>query len=255
MMVWGEKQFRLKNSDEELFLHEMSRSRLLNEIACLLFPDKCVGCDLLCSAPICPRCFFNLVANVNSLGCAPEQDFVIAGKRHVNRALSGVRVRAGGTYRGSLKSLVLGLKNSGMRFALPLCELMVIAAGNDPSFICPDIVTFVPTTKRKMKMRGFNPSEVLSALLCERLDLPLVAALEVRRSVKDQDGLSAQERWENANGAFGLRPGFEKLIPGLRVLIVDDVITTGATIWNCAVPFFEHGAKEVCALIAAASAI
>lgn len=166
-----------------------------------------------------------------------------------------MRARAGGLYRGLVKKLVLGLKNSGRRFAAPLSELMLIAAGNEPSFICPDVVTFVPTTRRKRKERGYNPPEVLASLLCERLGLCLVDALEVKRRMRDQNGLSFQERWENANKSFGLRTCLEETISNCRVLIVDDVLTTGATVCNCAVPFIENGAREVCVLVAAAASL
>ncbi len=224
------------------------KNKIINELCGLLFQDRCPGCATFCQEPVCPRCFDGLARMVHGGNCLSESSIIAyQGRGYL------LRVRAGGTYRGLVKELVLGLKNSGRRFAVPLSELMLIAAGNDPSFISPDIVTFVPTTGNKRKERGYNPPEVLSNLLCKRLGLRRVDALQIIRRMRDQDGLSAQERWENANESFGLRAGFEKVVCESRVLIVDDVFTTGATLMNCAIPFVEHGAREVCAIVAAAT--
>ena len=95
-----------------------------------------------------------------------------------------------------------------------------------------DIITPVPLHKSRKRTRGFNQSEIISAGISEATGLPVVTtALERTVATSTQTKRSREERWENVEGIFYLKN--PTLLEGKHVLLVDDVITTGATIESC----------------------
>ncbi|MFH2019073.1 MAG: phosphoribosyltransferase family protein [bacterium] len=108
------------------------------------------------------------------------------------------------------------------------------------------VVTCVPMWRGKEKERGFNQAEILAKLLAKQYKIPYLVMLERRRETKPMFGLNKQERRENVEGAFaivrGKKGGAEKL---RRVILVDDVWTTGATMKECTRVLKNGGVKEV----------
>lgn len=115
-----------------------------------------------------------------------------------------------------------------------------------------DMVTFVPSTNKRKKKRGYNQSKVLAKYTCSYLRKPLSSLMTKVKETKDQIGLDFVERNKNMVGSFKFC-GREKEIKGKTILVVDDVITTGATLWNCANTLLDSGAKEVIAIAIAKS--
>lgn len=107
------------------------------------------------------------------------------------------------------------------------------------------VLTYVPMTKRAREKRGFNQSKLLCQYVSQFLDVPMVDCFEKRNATKEQVGLSKEERLKNVKGAFAMKEYAEQLI------IVDDVITTGATVGELARIAKEQGIKKVAALVAA----
>jgi predicted amidophosphoribosyltransferase len=95
-----------------------------------------------------------------------------------------------------------------------------------------EAVTFVPTHWRRMIRGRPQLARALARGVARRIDRPCVNLLRRTRSGPRQVGLSYAQRWENVRGAFALRPGTR--LAAARVLIVDDVRTTGATLEECA---------------------
>jgi len=108
-----------------------------------------------------------------------------------------------------------------------------------------DIVVPVPLHRRRRRSRGFNQA----ADLARQLGLPVVPALRRTRATPSQTDLPAARRHANVRNAFTLSRRCD--VRGLRVVVVDDVSTTGATIEACARVLKEAGAEEVSALTAA----
>ena len=105
-----------------------------------------------------------------------------------------------------------------------------------------DVVTPVPLHKKKRKARGYNQSALIARALAQRLDLPVEEALLERvRDTRSQTALDVAARTRNVSGAFAASP----CAAGRRVLIVDDVRTTGATVLACAAALRAAGAKGV----------
>lgn len=117
-----------------------------------------------------------------------------------------------------------------------------------------DIITYVPLTKFSYRKRGFNQSEILAKLIGKRLNLSVKAMLIKSKETKDQIGLSGEKRWENIKGSFQINIDKTK-IKDKTILIIDDVITTGATSYSCGEVLLKNGAKEIVILTAAKSKI
>ena len=155
-------------------------------------------------------------------------------------------------YSGIVKELISRLKyKSDFRAgeALSIYMLQTIKA-NNLSF---DIITYVPSTKKTLKRRGYNQSEFLAKTIGNKTDTKVLGILSKVKETKDQIGLSGEERWNNLRDSYKVNK--VKDIRGKRVLLVDDVITTGATGFFCAEDMLKNGVKQVYILTAAKSSI
>jgi ComF family protein len=102
-----------------------------------------------------------------------------------------------------------------------------------PVFVKPDLILPVPLHRRKQRSRGYNQSEMIARGLSEAMEIPYDGkALVKSRITSTQTRKSRFERWVNVSGKFEVRSA--ETIAGLHVLIVDDVVTTGATLEACA---------------------
>ena len=164
------------------------------------------------------------------------------------------RARSLAIYEDELVSAILLLKYErlaplGAWFAARLAELVQKqGAGMEADLVVP-----VPLHKVRQKQRGYNQAELIAKPLARTLGLPYRPVLLLR--TKSRPGthvLSAQQRWESVRGAFATRPGSQ--VDKQRVLLVDDVLTTGATLDACARALLDSGAKSVLGLTVARAA-
>jgi ComF family protein len=144
-----------------------------------------------------------------------------------------------GAYEGTLRKLIHLFKYSGMRgLAVPLAGLLADALPRDRQF---DAVTAVPLHWRRRWQRGFNQSELLGKAVARRRGIPALKLLRRAAATRAQAGLSNSQRRENVAGAFVAR----RRVAGMRILLVDDVMTTGATAGACARALKKAGARSV----------
>lgn len=106
-----------------------------------------------------------------------------------------------------------------------------------------DVIVPVPLHPLKQKRRGFNQSEEFAKGLAKSLDISMNSLLDRRKFTETQTKKSRLQRLENVEEVFELKKG--EAIQGLRILLVDDVITTGATLCACANVLLDCGAKHV----------
>jgi ComF family protein len=103
-----------------------------------------------------------------------------------------------------------------------------------------DCITFVPVSPERAAERGFNQAEQMAVILGQQVGLPVVSLLSRQRHTGKQSKMSRDERMENMRGAFAMIPGRSAKLQNavkrqrLRILIVDDVYTTGSTLTQCA---------------------
>ncbi len=103
-------------------------------------------------------------------------------------------------------------------------------------------VVYVPQAYKSALERGYCPAQLLAEQIADRLQLPCIQVLR-RCKTKQQKYLSVKDRWANAQNSYELIKG--KALSG-RVLLIDDLLTTGATLNRCAALLLEAGAEQVC---------
>ena len=149
-----------------------------------------------------------------------------------------------GSYEGVLRQLVHLFKYGGVR---PLSKVfgtwLALAMPREQRF---DVVVPMPLHWRRKWQRGFNQSELLAQEIARRWNVPVRNLVRRRKATEIQAGLTNAKRRANVQGAFALRRG--RRLDGLRILLVDDVLTTGATAAACARSLKRAGAKHVAVL-------
>jgi competence protein ComFC len=149
-----------------------------------------------------------------------------------------------GAYEGVLRQLIHLYKYAKVQpLARPLCALLARALPRDEAF---DAVVPVPLHWRRRLQRGFNQAYLLARGLSRATGIPVLSALGRVRSTATQAGLSNRSRRQNVTRAFRSRN-----LSGKRILLIDDVMTTGATGAACALALKQAGARRVVLLTVA----
>lgn len=146
-----------------------------------------------------------------------------------------------GAYEGGFRKLIHLFKYSRMQaLRKPLSQMLATALPRDAAF---DAVTAVPLHWRRRYQRGFNQSELLAIDVARRWGVPYVRAVRRQRATANQAALTTSQRRDNVSGAFRMRRAAQ--VRGQRLLLVDDVMTTGATAHACAAVLRRAGARSV----------
>ena len=209
-----------------------------------LYPPTCGGCNQLgvrwCSSchertilfnghSGCPRCGYELLNNGICPSCVDNTPVCTA-------------MRSWGVYGGPLREAVHRMKYNqdlGLTelFSSHLHILLVELNWN------VNLITPVPLSRNRLKQRGYNQAALLGWPMAAAMNIPYTSkAIERTRDTTSQVNLSAKERLLNVVGAFQANP---EVVKYKNVLVVDDVITTGATIQSCAQAIFAAGANQV----------
>jgi ComF family protein len=206
---------------------------LFDTILGLLFPERCAGC-LRLGELLCPTCRATVRAY-------PDDHYKVT-------ALSGVQI--GFVFDGPLREAIHQLKyQRRKRVARPLGALLtdrLLLRAFPAEALIP-----VPLHVSRQAERGFNQAEELAHGIIQRMPMPIITSGLTRiRATEQQAQLDARMRKQNTDGAFvwqGAEP------PPKRALLVDDVLTTGATLSACATALRAAGAQEVYAIALARS--
>lgn len=114
-----------------------------------------------------------------------------------------------------------------------------------------EMLVHVPVHASRLRERGFDQAQDLARVCGRELGLPATAALERAERTAAMHALGRTERAANVGGAFRVRPGSERSVAGRHVVLVDDVLTTGATMAGCAAALRSAGARAVAGLAVA----
>ena len=220
----------------------------------LFFPAECRICDTplegFTRVPVCRTCL-NAPAPLdaeyfcNSCNTPFLNDFPLDANGVCALCRSGLRgfdrAASFGFYEGTLRSLIHLFKYSGMRpLAGRLSRLLDRALPIDERY---DAIVAVPLHWRRQWRRGFNQAELLAREVASRRQIPVMNALRRRKATANQSGLTSAGRRRNIAGAFQPRAGIS--LAGKRILLIDDVMTTGATASACALALKKAGANTV----------
>jgi ComF family protein len=206
----------------------------------LLFPTRCAACGvpgaLLC--PDCRRQLTQLRPPLCARCGAPTAWPVARCSECSGRRLPFTSARAAVSYTGPTRALVRAWKERGLRLVAPLAgELVAECVPRPPA----DVITYIPPDGDRSLRRGHQPARDLAAALGERWRLPVACLLTRTRTVARQTGLPRTERRRNVHGAF---TAARADVPA-RVVLVDDVYTTGATVAAAASALRAAGARDV----------
>ena len=216
----------------------------------LAFPARCPGCGAE-GPPICAACLPALDARLELPAGVP-----IGLPSDVPAPLLQLEWCA--PFTGLVRSALHELKYSGeQRLAVPLGAAVArrwrrVAAGGD-------VLVPVPVHAERARRRGYDQAELIAEAAARELALPCAPILERVRATTAQFDLDRAQRATNVAGAFRLKPrdagrsagGHERPLAGRWIVLVDDVVTTGATLAACAAPLLEAGAVGVSAITVA----
>ena len=166
-------------------------------------------------------------------------------RRLHRRAAALHRARAGAIYDDGSRSLILAFKLGDRTEAAAALARWLLRAGED-LLADADLIVPVPLHRWRLWRRRFNQSAMLALALARESGVEAAVDLLVRRrATRTQRGLSAGERRRNVAGAFALRPGHAERVREARVVLVDDVLTTGATVEEAARVLRRAGAARI----------
>jgi ComF family protein len=211
-----------------------------------VFPARCIGCQRRGSA-LCGPCRAELPYLPEGVcyRCASRRGArgVCRGCRHLSPVVSSLR--APFAYEGAARTAVLTLKFRSGRYLAPLMgELLCAELSRRP--LHAEIVVPVPLAPGRLRTRGFNQAMLLAEQVCTSVSATLVIDALTRRERPPQSTLKAPDRRSNLEGAFACAEG--SALVGKRVLLVDDVVTTCATVSACADTLAEAGARRISVL-------
>ena len=212
--------------------------------ACIgrLAPHDCLGCGaeggLLCHEcddkllPALPRCYRCQQTSPGFLTC--EQCALLSPLLWVWPAVQ---------YGDAAKQLVHHLKFSGAQAAARLTTRRMVRGSSIEArpFVVP-----VPTATSRARQRGYDQAKLLARHVSKQAGLPYLDCL-VRHGQTHQVGASRNQRLEQLTGAFRVR--HTRLVPDAELLLVDDVITTGASLEAAAQALAAHGARQISAVV------
>lgn len=212
------------------------------KLADFVLPPLCLGCrsSVMGHAGLCSRCWSKIdfiePPRCDRLGIPlpfPSDETVISAAALANPPVYD-RARAVARYDGVMRELIHALKYGDRHEGVALFSRWMIHAGAD-ILEDADILIPVPLARLRLWSRRFNQSALLARAVARSTDLIDDPAVLVRtRRTASQVGLSAKQRKKNVAGAFSVPDRHRANIEGRNVLLLDDVITTGATVDACA---------------------
>lgn len=218
-----------------------------------LLPPRCPVCRArivehghLCGAcwstlepiadPRCSRC---------SLPFAHESDGLVCGACLAHPPAFDHAV-APVLYEEKGRSLVLALKYGGLFAAAPAMARMMAVSVRSANRPANDMIVPVPLHRFRMVARRFNQSQLLAAALSKELGIESQNFALIRsKSTPSQGTLNRDKRFKNVRSAFSVQKKHQSFFTGKRILLVDDVLTTGATASACAATLKKAGAEAV----------
>ena len=212
-------------------------SELFTRLLDLLYPPRCVFCHNLMprGVAVCGHCRATLPYTVGE-----GQKRAIKG---ISRCVSPLY------YEGSVRDSLLRYKFGSLSGYAKIYGEFLSKCIDENGFSC-DSITWVPLSRRRKLLRGYDQARLLAVELSRRTGVPCEGLLrKVRNNPAQSATGSPAKRRANVSGVY--RSAAPEKTAGRRILLVDDIVTTGATLSECASVLKHAGAKEVLAVTVA----
>lgn len=195
----------------------------------IIYPPRCICC-------------YNVIEN-NRLTCDECEKKLKDSINYIDYRTPDFECTSLYKYNECTKGAVGNIKR---RRSTTICKKVGNLIADEAQKLMPvDMVTYVPMTRQDKAERGFNQCEIMAKVISKRLNLKFQKnVLKKIRQTKPQKDLKSAERTKNLKGAFKVC----KNVEGKRILLVDDVVTTGATLKETAKMLYKAGAKSVTAI-------
>ncbi len=214
---------------------------MLSAFIDFLFPLTCVFCR---KPLLLPEKRFSLCA-----GCLKKSNIFLQKDYPESALYPFAGITALGPYRDDLRNCLHTLKYKNKRSLAKPLGILLAQQVLFQIWPEPDAVVSIPLHPQRLRERGYNQSRLLAEEVCRYLNLPHQDILVRHKNTPPQAKLYRQERLSNIRGAFHCTTTLNSATS--RILLIDDVLTTGATIKEAANTLICHGAESVYAAVVA----
>jgi len=227
--------------------------RLANAAIDLVLPPRCVGCGARVDMPglVCAKCWSGLtfIAPPFCASCGAPFDFAIEGALRCAACLAAPppydRARAALVYDEASRGLVLSFKHGDRLQAAAAFGAWTARAGAE-LLAGADLVAPVPLHRWRLLQRRYNQAALIAHHAGKLSGVPHIPdLLERRRATPSQGSMGPSARARNVAGAFRLKPRHAERVRGASIVLVDDVLTTGATAGACVRVLRRAGAARI----------
>ncbi|MHC4661085.1 MAG: ComF family protein [Planctomycetota bacterium] len=238
--------------------------RVGNRILDVIYPRTC----LVCNSPVkgsgavftCPACLEKIIF-IGNHACRTCGTKVGPGAEKSKRCVACRdstlvfrRCSAVGMYDGPLRDLIIQLKFRKLELTVADLGRWIADRYEETRGIVPDFLVPVPLHINRRRERGFDQAEILAEHVAKRSGVPLKKPLVRTRNTEPQTGLPPTGRQKNISGAFALSKKAD--VQGKRILLIDDVMTTGSTLAECSRALRNAGASSIeCLILARATSV
>lgn len=206
--------------------------KLIDEVLELLYPTRCAFCHKLTNGRrerVCPKCRRTLPAVPPT---AQIQRF-----EGVSACVSPLY------YSGLVRESLHRFKFGGLAFYAEIYADFVVKSIDENKITC-DSITWAPISRRRLRKRGYDQARLLAEEIAARIGVPCEQMLvKLRNNPPQSRTENASQRRANVSGVYGPVPGAQ--VEGRQILLVDDIVTTGSTLSECAGVLRRAGAKEI----------
>ena len=212
----------------------MKKQSLKSKLLDMLFPPRCVFCNEIVpmGSCICKKCDDKIFL-LDDIQTAKVE----------NESFHGICV-APYLYEDKIQELIVNFKfYHKPQYGPFFGEKLAAAVCHEGMESMCEAVVSVPISKERLKERGYNQSELIAKRTAQCLGAPYVNCMIKTKHNAEQHRLHLKDRKENVKGVYELAEN--KHITNKKVLLVDDIVTTGYTLAECAAVLIKHGAKAV----------
>ncbi len=217
----------------------------------VLLPPLCLGCDrpVTENQTLCAACWkaIHFVERPFCARCGAPFDVPVEEGTLCGQCLGGPplyeKARSAVLYDDAIKPILLRFKHADRLHPVPALAAWMVRAGAE-LWAEADLIVPVPLHRWRLLKRRYNQAALLAQAVGKNLDKKVAVDLLVRRRASESQGRkNRKERRENVAGAFALRPGAD--VVGKKIVLIDDVLTSGATVEECARVLLSAGAATV----------